>query len=575
MITTCGSCNTSFNLDETLVKPTGTKVRCSKCKHVFVVYPPPAKAQPPKPDETAPQPLAGLDGNTAREHGETELAPQPKAKPGETQERTPEDDLSDLDIDLDFDEAVAGELSAAPSEDLDLSELDKIFEDLEAPETIPAKPAAHGIEPVAASEGEPEDELDLSDLEKMLEVEETPADAEEELDLSELGLDFHPQQDQKTETAAVSDDLDLELDLDWKGSEGAPSPSEAEKMDSGDLEVKRDADLPAAETDETEIDLSDLGLDLEAENAPEAPGKPSEPESVDDDLDMVLSAEPVGPEEKEINLSEIERLMETEGALGDPESQDTAREATAVSQEETSGDAEAQEADLPDLDISKFDDMELTPSEAVEKPAQTDTARPAGTDAAREPEEAPEAQSPKAQKKVGRAVMAFLIVAILLVGGYGAVMIMNNMGIEIPYVSQLLNPQPQDTAGNLKIETTDVKSRFIQNENAGKLFIITGNVKNEYSTPRSFIRLTAKLFTKGKVLVASKSVFAGNVLNDSDLTNQKMSVIDKKFENRFGDNHVNLNLAAGGKEPFMAVFSNLPEKLEEFTIEVTGSMPGK
>ena len=220
--------------------------------------------------------------------------------------------------------------------------------------------------------------------------------------------------------------------------------------------------------------------------------------------------------------------------------------------------------------------MEHRPSAADVQPPQAKTeTRPGAATAAQEPEEAPEAESPKAQKKVGRAVMAFLIVAILLVGGYGAVMIMNNMGIEIPFVSELLKPQAQDTEGNLKIETTDIKSKFIQNEKAGKLFVITGNVKNAYSGPRSFIRLTAKLFTKGKVLVASKSVYAGNVLSDLDLANQEMSAIDKKFENRFGDNRANLNVAPGAKEPFMAVFANLPEKLEEFTIEVRGSMPGK
>jgi len=37
----CESCQTTFLLDSSLVKPTGTKVRCSKCREVFKVYPPP------------------------------------------------------------------------------------------------------------------------------------------------------------------------------------------------------------------------------------------------------------------------------------------------------------------------------------------------------------------------------------------------------------------------------------------------------------------------------------------------------------------------------------------------------
>ncbi|MCP4020954.1 MAG: DUF3426 domain-containing protein [Desulfobacteraceae bacterium] len=40
MVITCYSCSTSFNLDESLVKPEGTKVRCSRCKHFFIICPP-------------------------------------------------------------------------------------------------------------------------------------------------------------------------------------------------------------------------------------------------------------------------------------------------------------------------------------------------------------------------------------------------------------------------------------------------------------------------------------------------------------------------------------------------------
>ena len=36
----CESCQSTFLLDSSLVKSTGTKVRCSKCREVFKVYPP-------------------------------------------------------------------------------------------------------------------------------------------------------------------------------------------------------------------------------------------------------------------------------------------------------------------------------------------------------------------------------------------------------------------------------------------------------------------------------------------------------------------------------------------------------
>ncbi len=39
MILTCQKCNTRFNLEDSLLKPSGLKVRCSQCKHIFMVYP--------------------------------------------------------------------------------------------------------------------------------------------------------------------------------------------------------------------------------------------------------------------------------------------------------------------------------------------------------------------------------------------------------------------------------------------------------------------------------------------------------------------------------------------------------
>jgi len=41
MIITCASCLTKFNLDDSQIQAKGIKVRCSRCKHVFYVVPPP------------------------------------------------------------------------------------------------------------------------------------------------------------------------------------------------------------------------------------------------------------------------------------------------------------------------------------------------------------------------------------------------------------------------------------------------------------------------------------------------------------------------------------------------------
>jgi len=45
MIIECEKCRTKFNLDESLLKKTGSKVRCSICKHVFTAFPVEAELQ--------------------------------------------------------------------------------------------------------------------------------------------------------------------------------------------------------------------------------------------------------------------------------------------------------------------------------------------------------------------------------------------------------------------------------------------------------------------------------------------------------------------------------------------------
>ena len=39
MIVDCEKCDSKFNLDDALIQETGSKVRCSVCKHIFIVFP--------------------------------------------------------------------------------------------------------------------------------------------------------------------------------------------------------------------------------------------------------------------------------------------------------------------------------------------------------------------------------------------------------------------------------------------------------------------------------------------------------------------------------------------------------
>ena len=65
------------------------------------------------------------------------------------------------------------------------------------------------------------------------------------------------------------------------------------------------------------------------------------------------------------------------------------------------------------------------------------------------------------------------------------------------------------------------------------------------------------------------------MMSDLELANTELTEIKKRLANRFGDNKGNLNLQPNMGLPFMIVFAELPDDLEEFTVEVAGSFPIK
>ena len=89
--------------------------------------------------------------------------------------------------------------------------------------------------------------------------------------------------------------------------------------------------------------------------------------------------------------------------------------------------------------------------------------------------------------------------------------------------------------GNLKLTTYDINSKFIDNTNVGKLFVVSGKVKNGYSENRGMITMSGKLFSTGKVVVNQEKVYCGNIMSDLELANLEWDKIKSRLSNRLGD----------------------------------------
>jgi predicted Zn finger-like uncharacterized protein len=567
MIITCEECDTSFNLDEKFVKPSGSKVRCSQCRHVFVAYPPPVM----KSDETGRQSEpAGQAGDAPAEVGAGASDPSSAEAIAASGDLT-FDEEPEAGADQAFEEALEaldlGDLSpldadsAADDDDIDMTEIENLFQDddwaAEKPPLADDAAASHAADPTpetpAADEDDEGEVIDLSDLEEMLDFEEdldTVEPQEVELTLSD---DFGAEGEMPTidDGSLEEDDEDLsDLETLLEEDEAdAPAGSDAAADD------LQQAEGEGLDDDEVEmLDLSELGgtLDDEDDRAPaDAPAAAG-----DEDLELQLDFESTVDEDQKTADDDFELQFETEAGEKDAGLATAAAAAGGL----------AAAADKPD--------DRKGASETV-----ASAVRPADRQKAHQ--QKPYQSVERAEKRGGSALALILLLLILL--AVGVLALQRFLGVNIPYVTDLtrnipyigefVQPQGQvsDPAGNLHLSTMEINSRFIENDSAGKLFIITGQVKNGYTVARSHIQVNGKIYSQGKQLVKSENVFSGNILSDLDLKNLSFDDIRSRLNNKDGLQMANVDVKPGATVPFMLVFSDLPENLEEFTIEVAGS----
>jgi len=359
-------------------------------------------------------------------------------------------------------------------------------------------------------------------------------------------------EEKASETEDLGDfDLDLENEADTLTGETARKgePEEPDELDLSDIEEILDLEEPEAE--EKHIP-SDVLLELDMETEPEL-------EKVSEDLES--------EDLEEIDLLDIEKMLEIEPTPDTP-ADVQAEDLVPESDLEEELDDLVLPKDFPEVDADEPD--KITESDEFE--FQNADEEDLIDEEISEIQPALDRTGAPAKKRISKPILALLIIALLAGGLYGTYVLLDYMKIEIPFVSDYLKPKPSDPAGNLKIETLDIESKFVASSKAGKLFVITGRIKNGYSSSRRTVKIKGKLFTKGKTLSKTETFFCGNVLSDMELSNMEFAAIKKRLSNSLGDNKSNTGIKPGQELPFMIVFSDLPDDLEEFAIEVVGSI---
>jgi len=453
----------------------------------------------------------------------------------------------ELDLELDVEETADAEADHSEADDLLAIEAEveeSLDMDLEAVGVVEetgdmTEEQAKSEETVAEEFEDDEAEIDFAEVDDLLEMEEESASAEED---AEESLDI---------------DLEAELEIDEEEQGGRAEES---------------AELAEEEQETADLDLSELEDAFESEQEVEDEATEIE-EAIDLDFGTELEPDEDGVEavgDEDIDLSDIEKMIEEEADIVDTEKE----EASDVA-EETAGEADEAEEEMSLEELSELDQGDA----AEEDEDLVDEVVDFGG----------EEEKPKKKKRMGAMAVAMLVLLLLGGGAVGAYFVLDKMAIDVPYLDDAKKmtislvdkvpyvkdflPKQMDDPGNLSISAVDIAGKFVNNAAVGKLFVISGNAKNGYSEPRGLIKITGKLYSQGKQLARTETVFCGNMLSDSELTSLDVASISKRLANRTGDKKENLDIPPGRLVPFMVVFSDLPKNLEEYTIEVVESFP--
>ena len=490
-----------------------------------------------------------------------------------------EDDLDDLEFELDIesDDYKAediGELEADQTSELDLSDLVEIIED------------GTGTPP-GAEDGPAKDvdfELDLefdSNQSDKAAGDSIGMDETDDFDLSSLedslDDDLEPDMDDE-EDADNLEDLDLEIDMDDELlDEDASDGSDFEVNDLDDMLVD-DGEFAQDLDDSSQSD--DFGLELDmsdvAETSHSSQASAGEGAGLDDMLEMDdddMSFETPGSSDDGDLGMQLDDALSSGAADGDAADIELDFELDE-SEIQTASQAAADQND-GGAPIDAFDLGAMTGSD------ETEADQGLATDFGMQDDEF-EMEDDVPQKK-GGLLRALLVILLLFGGGYGAMIVAQAAGFSIPYVPELpgsdlpfltnLMGGQQDKLGNLKIAILEdtLEADFVENPKVGTLFFIQGKVENNYNGPRQFIQLTGKIYADGQKTSQTQKAYAGNVISGADLKRLSQKAIENRMKNRFGSDRSNLNVKAGASIPFMIVFTNLPEDMDEYTVEVAGS----
>ncbi len=358
MIITCEACGTSFKIKSSLIKETGSTVRCSKCRHLFIAYPPTMETE--KISEFLPdEKIESTIDMTFEEDIDEEMVSKAFEEDDDAGEP-----LSSRDKEM------KGEILGEKTSQGLFDETEALFDQLEREAEEPE---------VIMSDLEVEDDgiINLNDLER-------ETKSSEEIDLSDLSHEDAEESDLVSLEDLEHESWDKSEIIDFDDLETEYSPEdETVIMDTpaaeGEMESKSLEELEEEADDETVIPLEEIVASDEAAEFAKT-DESIQPGKMTEDIIGTAEIEEIDLVESEGGVdTQLKEFEEEKEAEGESLSKKDAKKTSKVDEEEEfdfdldleseleekASVKEAAEIDDFELDLDEaLDDLEKKPSEA-------------------------------------------------------------------------------------------------------------------------------------------------------------------------------------------------------------------
>ena len=175
--------------------------------------------------------------------------------------------------------------------------------------------------------------------------------------------------------------------------------------------------------------------------------------------------------------------------------------------------------------------------------------------------------------RIKQAVIGLFLVLAIGLAGY-LVFTKFDSTVNIPF----LTTQEQEKEKHEKTEFSEedvkdialenIRQFFVTNDKIGQLFVIEGQAVNNFQVPKSMIKLRASLYDAAGSAVVKKDFLCGNVATLFQLQVSSEDELESTLQSRMGIMSNNTNVEPGSSTPFMVVFYNPPDEVQEFGLEV-------